>query len=281
MKGQRIIPSLVIAALMILGYLSLGPRGEEKIIAFCGSASKPALEAAALAFERKTGIRVELQFGGSGAMLSRMEISRSGDLYIPGSPDYMAKAVEKGIVDEDSIRTLAYLVPAIIVPKGNPKGITELRDLAKAGVRIGIADPKSVCVGEYAVELLRYNLLYDEVSKNIVVYAESCSKTAALVTMGAVDAIIGWDVFYRWNPDKTDIVYIEPHAKIPRLAYIPAAISSYNKNVWGARQFLDFLSSQEGREYFEKAGYLTTEGEAKKYAPDAEVPSIRQLLEKI
>lgn len=82
------------------------------------------------------------------------------------------------------------MVPAIIVPRGNPKNITCLEDLAKQDIRIGIGDPDTVCVGEYAIELLMYNNLYDKVKDNIVVYAESCSKTAMLPATGAVDAII-------------------------------------------------------------------------------------------
>lgn len=266
------IAALTIAGVLLL-YL-LVPKGGQGIVAFCGAASKPALEAAAAAFERETGIRVELHFGGSGDVLSKMMLSASGDLYIPGSPEYMAKAIELAVVEPSSVRVLAYLVPAIIVPKGNPKGIAELRDLAKPGVRVAIADPESVCVGEYAVEVLRCNGLYGEVGANIVMYAESCSRLATLPAMGLVDAVIGWDVFHAWNPDETEIIYIEPSAMVPKLAYVPAAISRYSKNPDDARRFLDFLSSGEGRRCFKDAGYLLTEEEARRYAPRAEVPKV-------
>lgn len=58
------------------------------ITASVGAVSKPAMEEAAKAFEQRTGIKVYLTFGGSGAILSQMKLSREGDLYIPGSPDY-------------------------------------------------------------------------------------------------------------------------------------------------------------------------------------------------
>ncbi len=266
------IVALTIAGVLLL-YLLI-PKGGQGIVAFCGAASKPALEAAAAAFERETGIRVELYFGGSGDVLSRMVLSASGDLYIPGSPEYMTKAIELGVVEPSSVRVLAYLVPAVIVPKGNPKGIAELRDLARPGVRVAIADPESVCVGEYAVEVLKCNGLYGEVSANIVMYAESCSKLAALPVMGVVDAVIGWDVFHAWNPNETEIIHLEPSARVPKLAYVPAAISRYSKNPDAARRFLDFLSSQKGRRCFEEAGYLIAEEEARGYAPRADVPKV-------
>jgi len=64
----------------------------------------PAPREAALVFEKETDIHVGLHFGGSGSMLSQMSLSRRGDLYFPGSSDYMAKAIERKVVYPDSVR---------------------------------------------------------------------------------------------------------------------------------------------------------------------------------
>jgi len=119
-------------------------------------------------------------------VLSQMKLSKTGDLFIPGPPDYMEKAKEEGLVHGKTERILAYLIPAILVQRGNPKDIESLADLARPGIRVGIGNPEAVCVGLYAIEVLQYNGLLEEVAGNIVTYAESCSKTAALVVLGAV-----------------------------------------------------------------------------------------------
>jgi len=243
--------------------------GQRTLTAFCGSASKPAMEEAARAFEEKTGIEVYLNFSGSGTMLSQMKISKSGDLYIPGSPDYMVMAKRDGVVDHDSVKIVSYLVPAILVQGGNPKNIQELSDLANPGIEVGIGNPEAVCVGLYAYEVLEYNNLLAEVEPNIVTHAESCSKTASLVALKSVDAILGWRVFSRWN-DTIDVVYLRPE-QIPRLSYIPGAISTFTEDREGAQKFLDFLVSPQGQEIFNKWGYIATEGEAGKFAPIAEI----------
>ena len=247
-------------------------KGEE-IIVFCGSASKPAMEEAALQFEEDYGIGVELHFGGSGTVLSQMKMSKTGDLYIPGSHDYMLRAIRDDVVNPETIEILAYLVPEIIVQEGNPKNIRSLEDLTKPGVKIGIGDPDSVCAGEYAVDLLKYNELYDSVKVNIVVHAESCSRTAALVTAEHVDAVIGWGVFEKWNPDKVDVVLIKPE-RIPKIASIPVAISEYSNNEENAQKFLNFLSSEGGQQIFRKYGYFSTIEETRIYAPLATAPEI-------
>jgi len=251
----------------------------EKIIVFAGAASAPVLEEASRIFEARYGVKVELRLGGSGGVLSAMKISKTGDVFIPGSPEYLLQAANLGVVNITTgrVRVLAYLVPAIIVQKGNPKNITSLEDLARPGIRLGIGDPKSVCIGLYAKDLLERNGLWENVSRNIVVYAQSCDATAALISTGAVDAIIGWHVFQAWTPDKVDIVWITP-SKIPRIAYIAGAVSAFAKNARSAESFLDFLTSNEAQALWIKYGYFATAQDAKAHAPDAEIPSLEDLI---
>jgi len=150
---------LFLIGLILISFVGCTNQEQNTITAFCGSASKPAMEEAAKAFGEKTGIKVELNFGGSVNMLSQMKLSKSGDLYIPGSPDYMLKAEKDGIIDNNTVN--------------NPENIKTLSDLAKPGIKMGFGDPETVCVGLYAYEILEYNNLLGEVQKNktIVTYA--------------------------------------------------------------------------------------------------------------
>lgn len=111
--------------------------------------------------------------------------------------------------------------------------------------------------------MLEQNGLLRQVQKNIVTNAPSCSATAALLVMKKVDAIIGWRVFSKWWPDKIDAILLKPD-EVPRLAYIPAAISTYSKDRDSAQRFIDFLTSPEGRKIFARWGYIATEERARK-----------------
>ena len=266
---------------VLLGVLLIidGCAGDEQkaITAFCGSASKPAMEEAAQVFEKETGIKVYLNFSGSGTMLSQMKISKSGDLYIPGSPDYMAMAERDGVVESETIIIVSYLVPAILVQDGNPLNIQTLEDLTNPSIEIGIGNPEVVCVGLYAYEILEHSNLLIEVEPNIVTHAESCSKTATLVALKSVDAILGWRVFSEWH-DSIDVVFLEPE-QIPRLSYIPGAVSTFAEDRESALKFLDFLASSQGQEIFGSWGYIATEDKAREYAPYAEIGGEYQLPE--
>ena len=241
------------------------PKSPPSLEVFVGSATKPAIEEAATAFENKTGIKVLLHFGGSGKMLSEMKLARRGDLYLPGSSDFMDMAKRENLVLPETEKRIAYLVPAINVPAGNPKNIRSLEDLTGPGLRIGIARPDSVCVGLYAAEVLERAKLAERVRPNIVTHAESCEKTAQLVALGTVDAVLGWEVFHYWQPDKIETVFLSPD-QVARIGYIPVAVSVFSKQGPLARQFVDFLVGEEGQAFFRKWHYLTSVEDARKLA---------------
>ena len=130
---------------------------------------------------------------------------------------------------------------------------------------MGIARPEQVCVGLYAVEVLVHNKPAEKVRPNIITHADSCAKTANLVALGTVDAILGWRVFHYWNPEKVETVLLKPE-ETPRVGYIPIAQSTFCKQPELARQFVDFLLSDEGKAIYKKWHYLATEEEARKFA---------------
>lgn len=257
--------SYIILFLYPIGYVHA-----KELLAFVGSASKPPMEELAALFERNSGIKLLVHFGSSGAMLSQMELTRKGDIYFPGSPDFMEKAKKKDLVYAHTERVVAYLVPAINVRKGNPKNIKGLKDLAKPGIKIAIANPEVVCVGLYAVETLSFNHITEKVKPNIVTYTESCEKTAFIIALGSVDAVFGWDVFQHWNSKKIETVLLQPQ-EIPRIGYLPIAISKFAKDPHEAQAFIEFVTSKDGRDVFRKHGYLVTEEEARRRAPTADI----------
>jgi molybdate transport system substrate-binding protein len=234
------------------------------IEAFVGTASKPPTELAAAEFEALTGATVELHFGGSGKVLTEMKLTERGDVYFPGSSDYMEKAKREGLVDATTEQRVVYLIPAINVMIGSGKKVESLADLAQPGLRVGLGRPDTVCVGLYGVEVLENAKLSAAVRPNIINYTESCEKTATLLSLGAVDAVLGWDVFEHWDPEHIKTVYL-PKEQVPRIGYIPVAVAKFTKHPKVAQAFIDFLMSPQGRAIFKKWQYLTSEQEARAF----------------
>lgn len=237
---------------------------------FCGAANKPAMEEIAALFEAERGIEVLLTFGGSGTLLSQIELSKSGEVYLAGSPHYIRAAERKKLIFPGSDRKVAYLIPAIVTPAGNPAGIRSLEDLTRPGLKIGFSNPKTVCLGLYGVELFETNGLLDPILKNVVTLSASCSKTANLAAMSQVDAVFGWRVFQFWNPDRMTFVPIAPE-RIPRISYIAVSIPVYTRDRKLSEEFVEFVLSDKCRAIYEKYGYITDPEEARTFAPNARI----------
>ncbi len=258
---------LLIAILLSAFGCSKEPGGKE-ILVFCGSANKPAMEEIAPLFEKETGTKVNLIFGGSGTLLSQIELSQKGEIYLPGSPDYIIIGERKELLLPENDRIVAYLIPAIITPSGNPAGVGSLDDLARPGVKVGIGNPETVCLGLYGIELIEKNDLLAGVMRNVVTFGGSCSKTANLAAMGQVEAILGWRVFHFWNPERMEYVPISPD-RIPRISYIPIAVPVYTRDPDLSEKFIDFVLGPQGRAIYEKFGYVTSRKKALTFAPGA------------
>ncbi len=239
----------------------------DELLIFAGAASKPPTEEVTRLFTAKAGVQIQTSYGGSGFILSQMKLARRGDIYFPGSSDFMEKAKRENLVFAESETIAAFLIPAINVQKGNPKGIRSLSDLARPGLRLAVAQPENVCVGTYAVEVLEKNLSpreREQVRQNLVTMVESCEKTANIIALRAVDAVIGWRVFAHWDPERIETVLLKP-GEVPRIGYIPAAISRFSRKEYLAREFLEFLVSSETKAVFKRHGYLMSIKEARAF----------------
>jgi len=275
LRRSLALPAIALSALLLaaLSGCSSGassaagsgpPAASGKLLLFAGSASQPPTEEVIKLFKQKTGIEVEAVFGSSGTVLSQMELTKKGDLYFPGSSDYMEKAKSAGEVLPETETRIAYLVPAINVQKGNPKHVETLLDLTRPGIKVAIADPESVCVGLYAAEIVdrQFTAAQKAAFKaGLVNYAASCDKTAAAISLKQADAVIGWSVFQYWDPERIETVKL-PASQISRVGYIPIAVAKFTTDQAAAQQFIDFLTGPEGQAVFVRYHYFTTPDEA-------------------
>lgn len=254
------VPLFTLFAYLHTGYGSIkGP-----IMVFCGAAFKQPMEEVIKLYRDRTGMEVNVTYGGVGTLLSQILLSKRGDILVVPSPDIMERAKEKGVIVLESIKETVYMAPCINTQLGNPKRIQGLKDLARPGIRLGLANPEIVYAGAIAAEIIEKNLSKEEkeaIRDNIVTYVEDFNKLAALLIMKQVDAIIGLNFLKGWYPDKVDTVRLKPNEVI-RIGAGKAAIISYTQNRAEAERFIHFLSSEEAKGVFKRYHYFTTPSEA-------------------
>jgi molybdate transport system substrate-binding protein len=219
---------------------------------FVGAGLRQPVDRLVQAFENQTGQRVFIDYAGSGQLLTRIEASGKGDLFVPGALFYIEKLQKAG-----KIRTLRPLVqhtPVIGVHHSLASRIQTFDDLAKPGVRLAMGDPKAMAFGRTAMAICERSGQKEAILKNVAVYGATVKQLALYVGQGSVDAaIIGRaDAFQ--NRDRIAMVAIPTAYFQPEV--IAAAVLESTSNPELAAQLLAYLSTADAAFVFQQYGFL-------------------------
>lgn len=231
------------------------PAAQEKtpLFAYVGANLKDPVSELAQAYEQKTGVKVELTFNNSGALLNQLGTTKKGDICIPGDMSFVETAKQKGYI-ADVVGPIAYPTPVIITPKGSPAKISKVQDLARPGVKLVIPDKEATAIGKAAFKTFDKLGITADVQKNVLSYVESPAKVVATILMGQGDAGIVEYSNTRNNLDKLDVVEIDPAVNI--IDQIPCAMLNFSNQKEQAKDFLAFIE-KEGPAVFAKYGFKT------------------------
>jgi len=245
----------VILLLVVLASPLFSCKKEENaktLMVYSGAGMRKPMDEIGVAFKEKYGTEVTYNYAGSNALLSQMELTKEGDAYMPGATMYIEIAKEKGLTDYQQL--ICYHIPIITVPKGNPANITCLEDLAKPGVKLIWGDPEAAAYGKVGKAILEKNGLYEEVWENVVATLPTMNEAVVQIAMGQADATINW---YDTVKAVEDIDTIEIPNEQNAIKIIPIGVTTFTKNEETAKKFVDFCASDEGKEIFEKHGFVT------------------------
>lgn len=224
----------------------------ESIMVYCGAGMRNPMDEIGEVFQQKYGTEVEYNYAGSNALLSQMEITQKGDAYMPGATLYIEKATEKGFIDYQQL--IAYHIPVITVPEGNPASITCLEDLTRPDVELVWGDPDVAAIGKTGVKILEKNEVYDAVWANVVATLPTMNEVMMQIAMGQADASINW-----WDTVKSvpEIECVQIPKEQNSIKVIPIGVTTFSQHQETAEEFVDFCASSEGKAVFEKHGFVT------------------------
>ncbi len=247
---------LVLAGMLFSIRKTAGRSSKQPLVVFCAAGIRAPVEGVARAYERETGVSVQLQFGGSQTLLANLKISRTGDLYIPADESYLDLARANGLTGESI--PLARMHAVLAVPKGNPKRLAALADLEREGVRLAQANPDAAAVGKLVREALQKSGQWDAVAARTVVFKGTVNDVANDVKLGAVDAGFIWDAMRGLYPDLETV-------ELPELAGVEARVSAAvlasATDPAAAQRFARYLGARDkGLPEFQRAGYEVVAG---------------------
>jgi ABC-type molybdate transport system substrate-binding protein len=222
------------------------------LILYSGGVNRLAIEGLLKKFAAREGISVTTTFNGCGILCAAMKTM--GDTTNPKYPDvYYAcdicfvPPVAKQF-PEAVLLTEAEII--IAVPKGNPKGIHTLADLAREGLKIGICNAEQSTLGYLTQAMLKSMNLWDSVSKNASAQSPTGDLLVNQLRTGSLDAA----VVYLNNivPQKEHLDAIKLPADKAK-AIQPFAVRQDSPHRQLGQRLLAFLL--KNRESFEEAGF--------------------------
>jgi molybdate transport system substrate-binding protein len=208
------------------------------------------------------GVKVSFSFAGSQQLAQQLSQGADADVFASASQKYIDAAVAAKRVNQDDAKTFVKNRLVVIFPKDNPAGMQQLKDLAKPGLKLDLAD-KSVPVGQYSLDFLDKASqdpgfgpgFKENVLKNVVSYEENVKAVLTKVSLGEVDGGIVYvtDI----TPDAAGRVgKIEIPDALNTIATYPIAPISDSKNAALAKAFVALVLSPEGQQVLAKYGFI-------------------------
>lgn len=223
----------------------------ESLFVFAGAGLKIPVQEASDQFSKKTRIIVDVNYAGAGSLLSQMELTRTGDVFISGGePDYMA-AQNKDLVGEPVY--LAYHVPVLAIQKENPKTITSVTDLTNPGMKVALGDEKSTAIGKASKSIFETLGISDAVEKNVILRTTTINELVLALESGTIDATIL--TLDQIKPEIMDIIPLPD--QVNSILRIPAGVTTFSTNPEVSAEFIAYISSNEGKAIFQKHGFPT------------------------
>ena len=178
----------------------------EPLMLYCAASNRAVIDAIVTQYQKECGREVQVQYGPSQTLLSSLEVSGKGDLYLPADSSYVHMASEKQLVEE--VLPLAKMHAVVAVAKGNPKNIQSFDDLLKPEIKLVQANPDAAAIGKVVRDTLQAQGNWEPLHKNTMAFRMTVNDSANDVALGAADAAIVYDAVLHGN-GKVDALKIK------------------------------------------------------------------------
>jgi molybdate transport system substrate-binding protein len=191
------------------------------------------------------GTKVTFNFAGSQALATQIQQSAPADVF--ASADLANMDNVKDLVGTP--KSFASNLLAIVVEKGNPKGVKGLDDLGNGDLKVVLA-AEEVPAGRYAKQIL------DKAGVSVTPVSQEDNVKAVVtkVSLGEADAGIVYVTDVSAGGDKVEGVDIPQTENVT--ATYPIATVKAGKAQDKAQAFMDLVLSDQGQQVLEQFGFL-------------------------
>ena len=209
-----------------------------EVTVFAAASLQDAFEELAASFQNAhPGVRIAFDFQGSQDLVTALDGGASADILATANNSTMTDAANKGLVGEQT--EFATNVLTLIVPAGNPAGVTGINDGSLDKADLVICAPEVPC-GE-ATQKLATEL---GVTLNPVSEEQKVTDVRGKVESGEAQAGIVYTTDAAKAGDKVEAITLPANSVIN---HYPIALTKSAANSQAAQAFIDYILSPEGQ----------------------------------
>lgn len=261
---------MLLTAAMAAALTGCAGKKEEKteIIVFAAASMTETMNEIKAMYEKKNANTViTCNYDSSGSLKTQIQEGADCDLFISAAPKQMnaldisasedANPDHLDFVDSSTRVNLLENKVTLVVPKGNPKGITsfdQLAELLKEGGVLMAMGNSDVPVGQYTQKILAYYGLNEEELANAgyITYGSNVKEVTTQTAEGSVDC----GVVYATDAFSAGLEAVDSATEemCGQVIY-PAAVLKTGRHPKAAKAFLNYLSGEEASSVFEGVGF--------------------------
>lgn len=257
------------AALAACGGQSSAPaqsaNEEQEIIVFAAASLTETLNTIKAQYEAAhPGVTVVCSYESSGTLKTQIEEDAPCDIFISAGQKQMDAldagadpAVSTDYVDHETRVDLLENRVVLCVPEGNPANLAGFDDLADAlahgNVLLAMGN-SDVPVGQYTQKILAWYGLDETALANAgcITYGTNVKEVTTQITQGSVDC----GVIYATDAYSAGLTPVDAAtAEMCGQVIYPAAVLKTAAHPEAAREFLDYLQTEEAMKIFESVGF--------------------------
>ncbi len=266
---------VVVVALMFLMSSSTpkrpagnNPSGEaEPLVLFCAASNRAVMESIKTQYEREFHRSIQIQYGASQTLLASIEVSGTGDLFLPADDSFIDMGSQKGLLSE--VLPLATMRGVVAVKRGNPKGVRAFPDLLRADIRLVQASPEASAIGKRTREALIENKHWDRLESATLAFQTTVTDVANDLVVESADAGIIYDAILKSYPKLESI-------ELPELSGIVSQVSlaviSGSKQPQAALHFARYVAARDrGLKHYADHGFRVANGDVWSDVPELSI----------
>lgn len=226
---------------------------QKELLVGAAASLKTVMEKLKVNYEKeKEEVSLIFTYASSGTLEQQIRQGAPMDVFLSASGKQIQSLSEDQYLIEGTVTDLVENRIVLIIPADSDLDIMGFEDITRANI-IAIGDPESVPAGKYACEVFDYYGLLEKVKKSAI-YGKDVTEVLTWVSTGNADAgmVYATDAAMA---DQVTVAATAPAESHSRIVY-PAAVVRETKQETTAKEFLEYLKTEEAQEVFRECGFI-------------------------